>query len=51
MEQDREFYIMWCALLSGDAESYFQKMTDQQLEKKYYEYLGEMEQEIQEQQP
>ena len=46
MEQDREFYIMWCALLSGDAESYFQKMTDQQLEEKYFDLLGDMEKEI-----
>ena len=46
MEQDRDFYIMWCSLLSGDAESYFAKMSDEALEMKYNELLGKMEQEI-----
>ena len=46
MNQDREFYITWCALLSGDAETYYQKMQDQELEAKYHELLGEVKQEI-----
>ena len=46
MGQDREFYIMWCAMLSGDAESYYAKLPDQALEAKYNELLGRMEQEI-----
>ena len=46
MEQDRDFYIMWCSLLSGYAETYFEKYSDQELERKYHELLGEMEKEI-----
>ena len=46
MGQDREFYITWCSLLSGDAESYFAKMTDDALEMEYNKLLGKMEQEI-----
>ena len=46
MEQDRDFYIMWCSLLSGDAETYFAKLPDAVLEQKYMELLGEMEKEI-----
>ena len=46
MNQDREFYITWCALLSGDAETYYQKMQDHELEAKYHELLGKVEQEI-----
>ena len=46
MEQNRDFYIMWCSLLSGDAETYFAKLPDAVLEQKYSELLGEMEKEI-----
>lgn len=46
MEQDRAFYITWCSLLSGDAETYFEKFSDQELQEKYFELLGEMEKEI-----
>lgn len=46
MNQDRDFYIMWCSLLSGDAESYFAKMPDAVLEQKYTELIAKMEQEI-----
>ena len=46
MDQDRDFYITWCALLSGDAETYFQKMQDEELEAKYHELLGQVSQEI-----
>ena len=46
MEQDRDFYIMWCSLLSGYAESYYAKLPDAVLEQKYNELLGEMEKEI-----
>ena len=46
MNQDREFYITWCALLSGYSETYFQNMKDQELEAKYHELLGEASQEI-----
>ena len=46
MEQDRAFYITWCSLLSGYAETYFEQFSDQDLEKKYNELLGEMGKEI-----
>lgn len=46
MQQDRDFYILWCSMLSGDAESYFAKLPDDVLERKYVELLGEMEQQI-----
>lgn len=46
MEQDREFYITWCSLLSGYAESYYAAMSDSVLEGKYMELLKDMEQEI-----
>ena len=46
MEQDRDFYIMWCSLLSGDAETYFAKLPDAVLEQKYNELLGKVSKEI-----
>ena len=35
MEQERGFYITWCSILSGYAESYFETMEDQQLIQEY----------------
>lgn len=48
MDQNRDFYIWWCGLLSGYAESYFEKLPDQELEAKYLELLGEATKEIEE---
>lgn len=46
MQQDRDFYILWCSMLSGYAENYFAKLPDDVLERKYIELLDEMGQQI-----